>query len=472
VPRLLNTLLARISALSDLHARYLLCAVVARECGWHAEHLDTDLLDEVKAFLEAACKCTEGTAPHRPVVALELIALFWRPPIVAEGRNSGVHYVVQRLTEDSAWMQSLQTALKQCLEVPKRPKEELLSLASNLLRVAKWFKGFRCFATAAILDLAFKVDRTRKAQGLCVEEAQPSPSTQLLDQVLCQLYAFLQQRHHNLADAVEDLLERFHRHQDPRCLSAMPHLLFATTCLQPNRASSLLSSFHGLALKDTATAPTRQAALLFAGGFAGRLPGHACRDAIHTTLRAIAVWANEYADRERRRPQDRRPLWEAHPIFYHAAQALLDALGRQGPLLMRDPRCVEEYHLAHLLVSRLNPLQYIDAAVTAAFCAEADILCQRQPRILPHRQVLQRNMGKALTSPEEYFKRLQRQNADLHRRLGLRFDPLAPCHLREFEQRIAPHFTSGNAFGYGAPSPSAGGVPKGGGTPMARRVSH
>lgn len=37
---------------------------------------------------------------------------------------------------------------------------------------------------------------------------------------------------------------------DPRCLSAMPHLLFATTCLQPNRASSLLSSFHGLALKD------------------------------------------------------------------------------------------------------------------------------------------------------------------------------------------------------------------------------
>jgi len=99
---------------------------------------------------------------------------------------------------------------------------------------------------------------------------------------------------------------------------------------------------------------------------------------------------------------------------------------------MRDPRCVEEYHLAHLLVSRLaqrgpairhtrwrsattdsfssrspflragerppgsqagagaarNPLQYIDAAVTAAFCAEADILCQRQPRILPHRQVL------------------------------------------------------------------------------------
>jgi len=34
------------------------------------------------------------------------------------------------------------------------------SLASNLLRVAKWFKGFRCFATAAILDLAFKVDRT------------------------------------------------------------------------------------------------------------------------------------------------------------------------------------------------------------------------------------------------------------------------------------------------------------------------
>lgn len=122
---------------------------------------------------------------------------------------------------------SLQTALKQCLEVPKRPKEELLpaprrtegpghegdcssgglgmpsfrrvarcmgnpsthqwrdmrhcsllppprcqwanslarraapsSLASNLLRVAKWFKGFRCFATAAILDLAFKVDRT------------------------------------------------------------------------------------------------------------------------------------------------------------------------------------------------------------------------------------------------------------------------------------------------------------------------
>lgn len=47
---------------------------------------------------------------------------------------------------------------------------------------------------------------------------------------------------------------------------------------------------------------------------------------------------------------------------------------------------------------------------------------------------MQRNMGKALTSPEEYFKRLQRQNADLHRRLGLRFDPLAPCHLREFEQ--------------------------------------
>jgi len=30
-----------------------------------------------------------------------------RGPIVAEGRNSGVHYVVQRLTEDSAWMQPI-----------------------------------------------------------------------------------------------------------------------------------------------------------------------------------------------------------------------------------------------------------------------------------------------------------------------------------------------------------------------------